>query len=50
MENNTAIWEARIAETEALIRLLTATGASKKRLAVLRRELEVSYDALRTIS
>jgi hypothetical protein len=35
MKNN----EAAITELEALIRILTANGASKKRLAVLNAEL-----------
>ena len=48
MESNITLWETRIAETEALIRVLKATGASKKRLAFLRRELEAFYGVLRT--
>ena len=47
MESNITLWESRIAETEVLILLLKAAGASKKRLAILRGELEAFYGALR---
>jgi hypothetical protein len=45
MENQTAMTQTKITELEALLRLLTATGASAKRLAVLRAEIEALRSA-----